>query len=61
MPDNLVLLVRGELFKRYPTAIVYAGKAKLDGEGNRVLDDTDERYPIFRGTLPNDMTFLGFN
>ena len=59
--DNLVLLVRGELFKRYPTAIVYAGKAKLDDQGSRVLDDTDERYPIFRGTLPNDITFLGFN
>ena len=28
MPNNLVLLVRGELFKRYPNAIVYAGKAK---------------------------------
>jgi hypothetical protein len=59
--DNLVLLVRGELFKRYPTAIVYAGKAKRDNTGARVLDDTDERYPIFRGTLPNDITFLGFN
>jgi hypothetical protein len=59
--DNLVLLVRGELFKRYPNAIVYAGKAKLDSTRTRVLDDTDERYPIFRGTLPNDITFLGFN
>ena len=27
----------------------------------RVLDETDERYPIFRGTLPSDITFLGFN
>jgi len=59
--DNLVLLVRGELFKRYPNAIVYAGKAKRDSTGARVQDDTDERYPIFRGTLPNDITFLGFN
>jgi hypothetical protein len=58
--DNVVLLVRGELFKRYPNAIVYAGKAKRDGQ-TRVLDETDERYPIFRGTLPNDITFLGFN
>jgi hypothetical protein len=57
---NVVLLVRGELFKRYPTAIVYAGKAKRVGN-SRVLDETDERYPIFRGTLPNDITFLGFN
>jgi hypothetical protein len=57
---NVVLLVRGELFKRYPTAIVYAGKAKR-ADNRRVLDETDERYPIFRGTLPNDITFLGFN
>ena len=28
VPDNVVLLVRGELLKRYPNAIVYAGKAK---------------------------------
>lgn len=58
--DALVLLVRGELFRRYPNAIVYAGKAKLQGS-SRVLDDTDERYPIFRGALPDDITFLGFN
>jgi hypothetical protein len=59
--NNVVLLVRGELFKRYPNAIVFAGKAKRDDKGNRILDETDERYPIFRGTLPNDITFLGFN
>ena len=58
--DPLVLLVRGELFRRYPNAVVYAGKAKLQG-GSRVLDDTDERYPIFRGVLPDDITFLGFD
>jgi hypothetical protein len=59
--NNVVLLVRGELFKRYPNAVVYAGKARRDPQGDRVLDDTDERYPIFRGTLPADITFLGFN
>ena len=26
--DNVVLLIRGELLKRYPNAIIYAGKAK---------------------------------
>ncbi len=56
----MVLLVRGELFKRYPNAIVYAAKAKVVGN-QRVLDDTDERYPLFRGTLPDDITFFGFN
>jgi hypothetical protein len=58
--DNVVLLVRGELFKRYPNAIIYAGKAKRVGS-QRVLDETDERYTIFRGTLSDDITFLGFN
>jgi hypothetical protein len=62
VPNNLVLLVRGELFKRYPNAIVYAGKAKLDPTGKSlILDPTDERYPLFRGTLSPDITFLGFN
>lgn len=59
--NNLVLMVRSELFKRYPNAIVYAGKAKRNAKGQLVLDDTDERYPLFRGTLTPDMTFLGFN
>lgn len=59
--NNLVLMVRGELFKRYPNAIVYAGKAKRSSTGQLELDDTDERYPLFRGTLSPDMTFLGFN
>ena len=54
-------MVRGELFKRYPNAIVYAGKAKRSSTGQLELDDSDERYPLFRGTLSPDMTFLGFN
>jgi hypothetical protein len=61
VPNNLVLMVRGELFKRYPNAIVYAGKAKRNAKGQLELDETDERYPLFRGTLSPDMTFLGFN
>jgi hypothetical protein len=64
--NNVVLLLRGELLKRYPNAIIYAGKAKKDNSSNadpnhRILDPSDERYPIFRGTLKDDMTFLGFN
>jgi hypothetical protein len=50
----LVLLVRGELFRRYPHTIVYAVRADtLDA-------DPVERYPEFRGRLDPDMTFLGF-
>ena len=61
VPNNLVLLVRGELFKRYPNAIVYAGKAKRAPDGTRILDETAELYQLFRGTLTPDMTFIGFN
>jgi hypothetical protein len=58
---NVVLLIRGELLRRYPNAIIYAGKAKKEADGTRGFDDSDERYPIFRGTLPGDINFLGFN
>ena len=59
--NNVVLLVRGELFNAIPTWSYSPGKALRKAEGKRGLDDTDERYPIFRGTLPPDITFLGFN
>jgi hypothetical protein len=58
--DNVVLIVKGELLRRYPDAMIYAARATLSGQ-QRVIDDTDERHPLFSGTLPGDMTFLGFN
>jgi hypothetical protein len=58
--DNIALLIRGELLRRYPDAIIYAAKATLSG-GQRVIDPTDERYPIYAGSLPGDITFIGFN
>jgi len=59
-PDNVALLIKGELLRRYPDAIIYAAKAKVSG-GQRVIDTSDERYPIYSGTLPGDITFIGFN
>jgi hypothetical protein len=63
VPDNVVLLIRGELLRRYPNTVIFAGKAKAGtgGDNGRVLDETDERFPIFRGTLSPDITFFGFN
>jgi len=58
--NNLVLIIRGELLRRYPDAIIYAAKAKLEGR-RRVIDPTVESHPIFAGTLSADMNFLGFN
>jgi hypothetical protein len=63
---RLVLLVRGELLRRFPTAMVYAARAKFvtgdDGELTRERTLTDEeKYPLFRGTLDPDVTFIGFD
>jgi hypothetical protein len=60
VPNNVVLIIRGELLRRYPDAIIYAAKAKVEN-GQRIIDTSDERYPIFGGELPTDITFLGFN
>ena len=57
----LVLIVRGELLRRYPDAIIYAAPAKLDGTARTIDDSQPELHPIFRGTLAPDMNFFGFN
>jgi hypothetical protein len=65
--EQLVLLIRGDLLRRYPTTAIYAAKAKWNpnanqGRGGRDLDTgTPPKPPIFRGALPPDMTFLGFD
>jgi hypothetical protein len=57
---NLVLFVRGELLRRYPSCVVYACKARWDATNARhELTDT-ELHPLYRGTLPPDATFFGF-
>jgi hypothetical protein len=57
-----VLLIRGELLRRYPNALVYAAKARLTSEGDqREIDDTvAEKHPIFTGQLSPDVAFFGF-
>jgi hypothetical protein len=58
-PDQLVLLVRGELFRRYPTAVIYAAKASGTPTDPKLT--TQETYPLFRGSAPPDVTFFGFD
>ena len=58
-PDQLVLLVRGELFRRYPNAVIYAAKAT--GAVTNPKLTTVERYPLFRGSAPPDVAFFGFD
>ncbi|MEP6733163.1 MAG: hypothetical protein ABJE10_21145 [bacterium] len=57
--EHLVLLVRGELFRRYPNTQVYAVKAKLVAAGNHELTD-EELLPVFSGKIQPDVTFFGF-
>ena len=60
--EKLVLLVRGELLRRYPNSVIYAVAAVSSGGPARlVTDPNDERHPLFRGTLKPDVTFLGFD
>jgi hypothetical protein len=54
--EPLVLLVRGQLLLRYPDAIVYAVQA---ASSTRL--GTEQKQPIFRGSLDPDVRFLGFD
>jgi hypothetical protein len=52
---NLVVLVRGELFHRYPGTVVYLTRSTTPG-----VAGSERVLPLFRGDLLADMTFLGF-
>ena len=59
--DQLVLLLRGELIRRYPNAVIYAAQAVLeDGQLKPSKASDHGLQPLFRGTLKPDVTFLGF-
>lgn len=59
---KLVLLVRGELLRRYPSSVIYAVRAIKKGTKLDLSTEAkDESHPLFRGTLKPDVTFLGFN
>jgi hypothetical protein len=60
--DALVLLIRGELLRRYPGTVIYAVKSIVkDVIGQLCTESKDEALEIFRGTLDPDVNFLGFD
>lgn len=69
--DQVVLIVRGELLRRYPGTVIYAARAHWDGEQripltvppDAPLSDPahPERYPSFSGTIPPDIAYVGFD
>lgn len=70
---QLVLVVRGALFDRYPNTHVYAAKGEAATDDDTLerrpklpdpFDDSVEgevTHPTFRGTLDPDITFFGFD
>jgi hypothetical protein len=58
---QVVLLVRSILFRRYPTAVVYAVPAVPVGNGRQPGPIEQEIHPLFRGSLKPDVTFFGFD
>jgi hypothetical protein len=56
---KLVLLVRGELLRRYPTAAVYAVRSTTAGRMS--TDPADVAHPVFTGSFDPDVTYVGFD
>jgi hypothetical protein len=57
--SNLVLLIRGELLRRYPNTVVLAIPAS--GPGTPSSDETMVKRAIFAGFLDPDVSFFGFD
>jgi hypothetical protein len=58
---QMVLLIRGDLLRRYPRAMVYAVEGIWSADGTRRELGTNELYPLFRATQAPDITMLGFD
>lgn len=58
--ESIVLLVRGALLQRYPrTHVVAIGSRIVDGKV--VMDNQQQRLPIFTGRAEPDVAFFGFD
>ena len=75
--EQLVLLVRGELLKRYPNTVIYAHRAQwqLDSANNidknrprklapietKEEQEANEKYPLYSAQVLPDIFFIGFD
>lgn len=58
--DMLLLLIRGELLRRYPGAAIYARRAAWGPTREPRVLAAEIRQAQFRGQLEPDLTFFGF-
>lgn len=62
LPDQFVMLMRSDLLRRYPTAVIYATRARaVDSVRTPSADPADEVHPAFRGSMEPDVSFFGFD
>jgi len=61
--SNLVLVIRGELLRKYPNVLIYAKKGEWHNDARRPIEsDADEnyRFPIFKAEIDPDVYLIGF-
>jgi hypothetical protein len=67
--EQVVLVIRGDLLKRYPNTVIYAQKAFADAAGNNFIqEELDEaqfkiqlKFPLFKAEIDPDLRFFGFD
>lgn len=59
---NFVVLIRSQLFRKYPETVITLVEAKWDpGAGKRELDPNHTHLPRIMGQLGEDITYVGFS
>jgi hypothetical protein len=66
--STLVLVIRGELLRKYPNTMIYAQKAMYNPDNvtharqlTSQINDTNTRFPLFKAQIGEDITLLGFS
>lgn len=63
--NNLILMLRGDLLKRYPNTVIFAQKGIYNAQSERLPDAYDNpdnrKYPVFSAQLEPDITFFSFD
>jgi hypothetical protein len=64
--EMLVLLIRGQLLERFPTLAVYAypkvgNETRPSDPATNEMNPTDIKWPVMRGRLGKDITYVGFD
>jgi len=67
--SQIVLVVRGDLLKRYPNSVVFAQKAIIGSDGAKAIDldltaaefTKELLFPLYRAEIYPDIKFFGFD